>query len=146
MENQIVILPDQLEEEFNYHFSRSSGKGGQHVNKVATRVEVVFDIPNSARLSEAEKIRLQNHLRGQLTRTGQLRLSCEETRSQHTNRDRATRKILDLLRRAIQPRKKGKGHQVRKASPRKRLAEKKAKGALKAFRGNIKHHQLDDVH
>jgi ribosome-associated protein len=90
-------------EEFRLRFSRSSGKGGQNVNKVSTRVEVSFDVLGSPSLQEFERTLLLSRLRTRIDSSGVLTVSSDASRSQWQNRKEAIEKLCDLLRRALEP-------------------------------------------
>ncbi len=77
-------IPDS---EFEFTFSRSGGPGGQHVNKVSSRVTLWFDLENTSYLSETQKARLRDRLGGRINRDGKLHVSCQESRSQSSNRE-----------------------------------------------------------
>lgn len=97
--------------ELNFKALRSSGPGGQHVNKTASKVEVSFHLDSSNALSEAEKERLRNKLSSKITSEGLIVLQCSETRSQHRNKAIVIERLLALLQenlRLTKPRKKTK--------------------------------------
>ncbi|MBA3986109.1 MAG: aminoacyl-tRNA hydrolase [Flavobacteriales bacterium] len=126
--------PEILLNELQFKATRSSGAGGQHVNKVASQMELSFDIPNSAGLSEAEKLRLQEKLKSRLTKEGILQLSCSESRSQHKNKTIVIELFLELIKvnlRVQKPRKKTKPG---KRTIEKRLKSKKNNALKKANR------------
>ncbi len=124
--------PEILLTELQFKATRSSGAGGQHVNKVASQMELSFDIPNSAGLSETEKERLLEKLKSRLTKEGILQLSCSESRSQHKNKTLVIERFLDLIKtnlRVQKPRKKtkpGKGAIEKRLTSKKNIALKKA--------------------
>ena len=80
-------------QELKFKAVRSSGAGGQNVNKVSTKVELSFDLEKSTNLSEIEKNRLLKKLAHKLTKEKELILQCEETRSQHKNKELVIKKI-----------------------------------------------------
>ncbi|MRR52829.1 MAG: aminoacyl-tRNA hydrolase, partial [Rhodocyclaceae bacterium] len=88
MQEEIRITPELAIPlvEIELRFSRSSGPGGQNVNKTATRVELLFDVANSAALSDSQRDRLLERLRGQIDARGVLHLSSSEYASQWRNR------------------------------------------------------------
>ncbi|MGB3342715.1 MAG: alternative ribosome rescue aminoacyl-tRNA hydrolase ArfB [Aequorivita sp.] len=97
--------------ELNFKALRSSGPGGQHVNKTASKVEVSFHLDSSNALSEAEKERLRNKLSSKITSEGLIVLQCSETRSQHRNKAIVIERMLALLQENLKltkPRKKTK--------------------------------------
>ncbi|MCK5573280.1 MAG: aminoacyl-tRNA hydrolase, partial [Bacteroidetes bacterium] len=101
--NSRVAIP---ETELRFRFSRSSGPGGQHVNKASTRVELLFDLKGSGSLTERQKLRLVRALGKKLGSDGLLRFVEEGSRSQWTNRKKATQRFVDVLRKALKPRKR----------------------------------------
>ena len=113
---------------------RSSGAGGQHVNKVSSKIELSFDIVNSNSLSEEEKERLLNKLQSKLTKKGVLILSCDESRSQHKNKEIVIERLLLLLKKALQKEKPRKQTKPTKSSIEKRLEKKKKDAFKKALR------------
>ncbi len=95
------INPSLLYSEIKFHASRSSGAGGQHVNKVNTRVELRFDIINSLVLSIVQKEILMRKLSTRVTKDGELIIISEKTRSQHRNREDSIEKFDDLILKAF---------------------------------------------
>lgn len=118
--------------ELQFKAVRSSGPGGQHVNKTASKVEVHFDLRKSAGLTDFEKERLETKLAAKLTSQGILMLQCGETRSQHRNKRIVIERLLTLLQehlRVAKPRKKSrpsKGVIERRLQNKKKLKLKKA--------------------
>jgi len=125
---------EQILQEVSFRTSRSSGSGGQHVNKVETRVEVLFDVDNSLGLSDKEKKRVHKKLEQYITKEGILQLSSQEYRSQSRNKTDAQRKLIKRLQKAIVPPKKRKPVRRLTANPRKRLKNKRAHAEKKALR------------
>ncbi|HLT50945.1 MAG TPA: alternative ribosome rescue aminoacyl-tRNA hydrolase ArfB [Arenibacter sp.] len=121
---------DDIIQELKFKAVRSSGAGGQHVNKVPSKVELTFDLQNSNALNDIEKARLLKKLAHKLTKDNLLLLQSEETRSQHRNKELVVQKFLELLEtnlRAPKPRKKTKPS---RSAIEKRLKSKK-RAALK---------------
>ncbi len=116
---------DELLSEVSYRFSRSSGPGGQSVNKVSTRVELIFDLDKSKILNEYQKERISNKLKTRKTSEGVILLACDETRSQLKNREIVIRRFLDLIEESLAPIKKRKPTKPTKASNERRLTNKK---------------------
>lgn len=104
--------------ELHFKATRSSGAGGQHVNKTSSKIELSFDLENSNSLNENDKEFLKTQLSSKLTKENILILFCEETRSQHRNKDLAIKRFLQVL----------KTHLIR---PKKRRRTKPSKGVLK---------------
>lgn len=120
--------------ELTYKAVRSSGPGGQHVNKTSSKVEVYFSIENSKGLSESEKVLLLKRLASRLTSENILVLQCSETRSQHRNKSLVTKRLLQLLEEFKKPVKKRKKTKPSKSVIEKRLREKKMKALKKSNR------------
>lgn len=124
----------QAIQEAEYKAVRSSGPGGQNVNKVASKVELHFNLQVSEAFDENEKHRLFRKLQNRLTKSGELILQCEESRSQHKNKEIVTERFLELLKKSLvkpKPRKKTK---VPKKAILKRLQKKKKNAEKKQSR------------
>ena len=121
--NSIRELP--FEQEWIITTSRSSGPGGQHVNKVSTKVELRLNIPDSNLLDDEQKAILLQKLKNKITHTGDLIIVSQSTRSQLKNREAAIEKFFTILENALKPKKKRKPTRPTKASQEKRLEEKK---------------------
>ena len=115
---------NQLDSELHFAYSRSSGPGGQHVNKVNTKVELRFSVRDSQVLLEEEKLILIDKLKGQLNQEGELIIIVQETRSQLKNKQKAIQKFYGLINMLLKPRKKRKSTSVPKAVKEKRLKTK----------------------
>lgn len=126
---------EQLQREVIYTAVTSSGAGGQHVNKVATKVQLEFDVENSLAFAKGEHSRILEYLDNKLTKDGRLQLSSQETRSQSTNKDRVFKKFISLLREAAKPKKIRKKRIIPASVKRKRLNDKKKHSEKKANRG-----------
>ena len=126
-----LLLPRS---ELEYSFTRSSGHGGQHVNKVSTRVEIRFNIPASARLTPSEKSRLVGALGGQLTPDGMLHVESQASRSQWKNREDAERKLAEILKEALLPPKPRVATKPSKSAKNRTLIKKKLHSAKKRLR------------
>lgn len=122
---------ENIIKELNFKASRSSGAGGQHVNKTSSKIELFFDLENSNSLSENEKELLKVKLLNKLTKENVLILFCEETRSQHRNKEIAIKRFLELLKiNLIRPKKRrptkpSRNSVKRKAENKKRVSIKK---------------------
>ena len=115
----------KLIQEADHKAVRSSGAGGQNVNKVASKVELHFDVPGSEAFTEEEKSQVLKKLKSRLTTNEELILQCEESRSQHKNKQLVTERFIALIKESLvkpKPRKKTK---VPKAAKLKRLKKKK---------------------
>lgn len=134
----ITMDTSTLHKELKFRTSRSSGSGGQHVNKVATRVELLFDVMASQQLDEAQKQRVQQRLANRITKEGILLLECSETRSQHRNKELVTEQFDQLLAEALKaPKRRKKVPDARQAAPQSRLQEKRRRAEKKAWRGPV---------
>nr|WP_293303849.1 alternative ribosome rescue aminoacyl-tRNA hydrolase ArfB [Allomuricauda sp.] len=124
----------EIHSELQFKAVRSSGAGGQHVNKVSTKVELAFDVAASQGLSAVEKERLLLKLKSRLTKDGVLQLHCDESRSQHKNRDLVVKRFFDLLKNALKVPKKRKPTKPTRSSVEKRLKSKKQAAEKKSQR------------
>ena len=127
---------ETLIKELTFKAIRSSGAGGQHVNKVSSKVVLSFDSLSSPELNEDEKEVLLKNLKTRLTNENILILNCSESRSQHKNKEIAIKRFLELITNGLKVKKPRKKSKPSKASIRKRL-EKKAKHALKIWDGSF---------
>ncbi|MEE9407588.1 MAG: alternative ribosome rescue aminoacyl-tRNA hydrolase ArfB [Polaribacter sp.] len=127
--NSIEIL-----KELNFKATRSSGAGGQHINKTSSKIELTFDLGNSISLSKNEKELLKTKLSSKLTKENKLVLFCEETRSQHRNKELAIKRFLDLLKKNLIRPKKRRPTKPSKNSIKKNTERKKRTSVKKALR------------
>ncbi len=123
-----------LLKELEYKAVRSSGPGGQHANKTATKVELSFSVENSEVLSEREKKRVLKKLSRRINKDGILKMSSEDSRSQSTNKEIVTQTFLFELKESLKKPKPRKKTKPTRASKIKRLKEKKRKAEIKANR------------
>jgi len=105
--------------------SRSSGAGGQHVNKTSSRIEITWNVRESKAISEDQRETLLNRLESRLSTDGSIRVVSSETRSQLRNRERAEARLAELIRRALTIRKKRKPTRRPRSADEARLASKK---------------------
>jgi ribosome-associated protein len=120
--------------ELEFRASRSGGPGGQHVNTSSTRIEVWWDIAGSPSLSEPQRARLLQQLRSRLDSAGRLRLVSSGTRSQLRNREEVTRRLQEVVARALVPPKPRKRTRPTQASKAARLESKRRRSAIKRER------------
>ncbi len=120
--------------ELTYKAARSAGAGGQHVNKVATKVTVCFDIKASKGINEREKSLILSKLATKLTKSGVLIMSCGSSRSQHRNKEIVTNRLLGVLKASLKTLPPRKASRRTKASVQKRLDTKKKQSQKKANR------------
>lgn len=125
----------ELIKELKFKTSRSGGAGGQHVNKVSSKVELIFDIENSKHLSDEEKQLVSTKLSNRIDNEGLLHLQCDETRSQLKNKEIVIERFNGLLKKALTPIKKRKPTKPSKSSIKKRLDAKKKISEKKSSRG-----------
>lgn len=126
----------RLIQEVSYKAVRSSGAGGQNVNKVASKVELHFKLDPSQALSEQEKARLREKLRSRLTTNNELVLQSDTSRSQHKNKQLVTTRFLELIREGLKKQKPRKKTRMPKSAKLKRLKNKKIQSEKKANRQN----------
>lgn len=126
------------EAELRFETSRSSGPGGQNVNKVESRVALLFDLAGSPRFDEDQKRRIATRLGGRINRDGLLRVVCQTHRTQEANRRAAVERFLELMAEALkEPKKRGRTRRSF-ASKRRRLEAKKKRGQIKDLRGKVR--------
>ena len=125
---------EQLISELSFKAVRSSGSGGQHVNKVATKVELYFDLENSSVLAEEKKEKLKEFLRKKLNKDGVLILQCSQTRSQLKNKELVIKKFFELIEKGLKEQKKRIPTKTPKSVIKKRLAKKQQIAKKKANR------------
>ncbi len=120
--------------ELQFHFSRSGGPGGQHVNRAATQVELTFDALRSASLDAAQRARVLSKLESVIDSRGVMHLTCQTTRSQFRNRAEVTERFQHLLRQALHVPKPRRPTRPGRAAAERRLQEKRRAGLLKQER------------
>jgi ribosome-associated protein len=118
----------------DFKTSRSGGKGGQHVNKVSSKVEVIFNIHKADFLINEEKVLLMERLAHRLDMLGNLHVIAQEDRSQLANKETAVNKLLNILTAALKVAKARKPTKIPKAVIRKRLESKHSTALKKAMR------------
>lgn len=123
-----------LANELIFKATRSSGPGGQHVNKTSTRIELYWSLKNSQAFSEDQKTRLRKKLHNRITKEDILILTSGQTRSQFKNKEQVTKRFFELIKEAITPPKKRKKSKPTYASKVKRLQSKKQHSEKKASR------------
>jgi len=116
---------ENLIKELTFKAIRSSGPGGQHANKVSSKIELTFDLNASKELSEEQKTLLFSTIKTRLTKATILILFCDESRSQHKNKEIVIDRFLQIIKKGLIQPKKRKATKPSKASIRKRLETKK---------------------
>ena len=133
-----VLIPRA---ELRFRTSRSSGPGGQNVNKVETRVELLFDLANTASLTEEQRARATAALRSRLDEDGVLHIVAEVHRSQYRNREEAVDRFVTLLQHALRPRKVRHSTKIPRGVREARLQQKKQRAETKRLRGKPRGHE-----
>ena len=122
------------EDELTFTASRSGGPGGQHVNKVSSKMTLWFDLANSPSLSAADKELVVSRLGSRIDKEGILHVTSQTTRSQLSNRELATNRFVELLQSALKQLPVRKKTRVSKGAKLRRLEEKKQHSLLKSGR------------
>ena len=137
---EVIAIADGLAipaAELRFRFSRSSGPGGQHVNRSETRVELLFDVARSPSLTEEQQARIAHRLAGYVDGEGIMHVVSSATRSQLENRADATARFQALLAAALRPRKRRTPTRPSAAARERRLAEKRERSAHKQMRRKV---------
>jgi len=130
MLNKIQILENELE----FHTSRSSGPGGQNVNKLNTKVAVIVNIPTCSFLTDAQKEIILKKLSSRLTKDNRLIVESQRFRTQRANRDFAIEKLTDVIEAALRTPKKRRPTKPTYSAVQKRLQQKKRRSDVKKQR------------
>ncbi len=130
----INLSEDEIEE----HFIRSTGPGGQHVNKVETAVQLRFHAARSPALTEAVYKRLKTLAGSRMTRDGVLIITARRFRSQPRNRADAQDRLVELIRRAAEPVKHRRPTKPSKGAKQRRLDSKRRAATIKKTRGPVR--------
>jgi ribosome-associated protein len=123
--------------EIRFRFARSSGPGGQHVNRSATRVELLFDVAGSPSLTEAQRERALKALASYIDSDGVLHLISQTFRSQFRNREEAVERFQTLMRRAMRVPKRRLPTRPSRAARERRLARKRRRSEIKRQRSPV---------
>ena len=139
--DDLKIRPDLVvpAAELEFHFSRSSGPGGQHVNTTSSKATLVWPVMHSNILSDAQKQRLAGRLHNRINQEGELQVHSEQHRSQHRNRQACRELMAGLVRDALHVPKKRKPTKPSRAARQKRVDEKKQRGKIKEMRKKPKY-------
>ncbi|QSX31959.1 aminoacyl-tRNA hydrolase [Shewanella cyperi] len=131
--SQRVVIQEQ---EIEWQFIRSSGAGGQNVNKVSTCAQLIFDIRASS-LPDFYKERLLAKSDHRISQSGKIIIKCQDSRSQEANRQTALAQFIELVRSVNVVQKKRIPTKASRSSQKKRVDSKKQRGATKAMRGKV---------
>ena len=131
--NESLSIPRS---ELDVRVSRSSGAGGQHVNKTSSRVEIFWNIAASRAVSDEQRARLQEKLASRITTEGSIRVVASDLRSQSRNRELAEERLADMVRRALVIPRKRKATKPTRAAKEARLDSKKRQSHKKRERQN----------
>ena len=129
--NESLSIP---RDELDVRVSRSSGAGGQHVNKTSSRVEIFWNIDKSRAVTEEQRSRLREKLTSRITGDGSVRVVASDTRSQTRNRELAEQRLADLVARALIVPRKRKATRPSKAAKEARLDAKRRQSSKKRER------------
>ena len=125
---------EKIRSELNFKAVRSSGAGGQNVNKVSSKVVLTFDLKNSKALTEEQKLLLETKLSSRLTSDLVLILNCDEDRSQRKNKEIVTKRFLSVIKNGLIVPKERKATKIPKSVIRKRIKDKKNVSEVKKNR------------
>lgn len=132
--NSLVIPQDEL----RFRFSRAGGPGGQHVNRSATQVELLFDVARSPSLSDEQRARILEALANRIDQEGVLHLTSSGSRSQHRNREEVVARFQSLLRRALHVPRRRRPTRPTAASIRRREQAKRRRSEIKRRRAPVR--------
>lgn len=128
---------NEIRADIRYVSSRSSGSGGQHVNKVSTRVTLIYDLASSTHFTADEKELIQQKLSSWISKSGIIQVSCDSSRSQHTNKELVTLRFFSALKAALKKEKPRKEAIVPGFVREQRKLHKQAVSQKKALRKKI---------
>ncbi len=126
-----------INSELNFKAVRSSGAGGQNVNKVSSKMVLIFDVATSQGLDDDEKLLIQSKLKTKISQENLLILTCDEDRSQLKNKKIIIKRFFEILEKALVKPKVRKATRIPKGANEKRIQEKKKAGEIKAGRKKL---------
>jgi ribosome-associated protein len=126
-----------ISSELNFKAVRSSGAGGQNVNKVSSKIVLIFDVATSQGIDEEEKTLLQIKLKTKISQENLLILTCDEDRSQFKNKKIIIKRFYEIIENALALPKVRKATKISKGANEKRIQEKKKAGEIKARRKKL---------
>lgn len=129
------INREDLQKEFQYRTSRSGGKGGQNVNKVSTKVELLWDFKDSQLFDDFQKVKIEERLANRITNDGIFHVVAEEERTQLRNKEAAIKRTIKLIGESLKEEIPRKPSKPTFASVKKRLNDKRVKSLKKMNRG-----------
>ena len=130
--NEVIITT-----ELNFKAIRSSGAGGQNVNKVSSKIVLIFDVATSQGLNENEKLLLYTKLKTKISQENLLILTCDEDRSQFKNKKIIIKRFFEMIENALVLPKVRKATKISKSANEKRIQEKKKASEIKAGRKKL---------
>ena len=131
---QSLVIDSQ---DIRFEVARSSGPGGQNVNKVSTKVTLCFDLQGTRALDAGRKRTLHRKLGTRISKAGILRVTSRKHRSQPANKKAVLRRFEELLTEALKPTKKRIATRVRRSAVEKRIRQKKERGRVKQGRRRV---------
>ena len=125
---------ETIYKELHFKAVRSSGAGGQHVNKVSSKVELYFDLSSSEAFTEKEKQLLLKNLSNRINKEGILKIYSSESRSQHTNKEKVVKRLFKIIEKGLIVPKKRRPTKMSRAQKIKRLDNKTKQATKKILR------------
>ena len=125
---------ETIYKELHFKAVRSSGAGGQHVNKVSSKVELYFDLASSEAFNEKEKQLLLKNLSNRINKEGVLKIYSSESRSQHTNKEKIVKRLFKIIEKGLIVPKKRRPTKMSRAQKIKRLDNKTKQATKKILR------------
>lgn len=129
-----LAIPEQ---ELTFEYSRSSGPGGQNVNKVSTKVTLRFDVSASPSLSDDQRDRITHKLRTRITKDGVLRVTSQRHRTRRANQEAAVERFVELMREALARRRRRRRTRIPREAHERRMEEKKRRSRRKRERRKV---------